>query len=355
MRRNTLVTLLVALVVTAAVLYGLYRIVGLSSVEPGTGQAPKPAATAGQPTTTPTPKAKTTAENTPTTTAKAPTTPSFDVVRVAHNCNAVIAGRAAPGATVTVKAGDQVIGTAKTDTDGSWVLVPAKPLESGSRALHLVQVLPGQAPVKSQEVVVVSVPKCGSSQQALAVLSPTNNGPSRVLQGPNQGAVHNKGLSLNSADYDDQGNLALSGKAPSGAEVRVYLDDHLIGRALANKNGDWQLALNKKLAAGLHDLRIDQVTPKGKVVARIEVPFQRPASATFGHLALGQVVVQPGNSLWRIARRTYGHGIRYTIIYEANRSQIRNPNLIYPGQVFSLPTLSEPSKSAPAKTAGSRD
>ena len=51
----------------------------------------------------------------------------------------------------------------------------------------------------------------------------------------------------------------------------------------------------------------------------------------------GSIVVQPGHSLWRIARETYGRGIRYTVIYEANRAQIRDPDLIYPGQVFVLP------------------
>ncbi|HCR67353.1 MAG TPA: hypothetical protein DIW38_12725, partial [Oceanicaulis sp.] len=51
----------------------------------------------------------------------------------------------------------------------------------------------------------------------------------------------------------------------------------------------------------------------------------------------GRVIVQPGNSLWRIARRLYGEGLQYTVIYEANRDQIRDPNLIYPGQVFSAP------------------
>lgn len=352
MRRNTLVTLLVGLIVAAAVLYGLFKISGLPSLWPSAGEAPKLATSAGPPPAAPKPEAKTGTKS--AAPASAAIVPSFDVVRVARNCNAVIAGRAAPGATVTVKAGDQVLGTATTNADGSWVLVPTKPLESGSRALRLVETEPGQAPVTSQEVVVVSVPKCGGSEKALAVLSPGNNQPSRVLQGPNPAAVHNKGLSLNAADYDDQGNLALSGQAPPGAEVRIYLDNQLIGRALADGKGDWQLALNKKLAAGLHDLRIDQVTPKGKVEARIEVPFQRPAAASFGHLALGQVVVHTGNSLWRIARRTYGHGIRYTIIYEANRSQIRNPNLIYPGQVFRLPTLSEAKKpgAASAKTSG---
>jgi nucleoid-associated protein YgaU len=48
-------------------------------------------------------------------------------------------------------------------------------------------------------------------------------------------------------------------------------------------------------------------------------------------------VVSRGDSLWRISRRIYGHGIRYTVIYDANQDQIRNPDLIYPGQVFVLP------------------
>jgi nucleoid-associated protein YgaU len=48
-------------------------------------------------------------------------------------------------------------------------------------------------------------------------------------------------------------------------------------------------------------------------------------------------VVQPGNSLWRLARRTYGEGLRFSVIYEANKDRVRDPDLIYPGQVLSLP------------------
>lgn len=44
-----------------------------------------------------------------------------------------------------------------------------------------------------------------------------------------------------------------------------------------------------------------------------------------------------GNSLWRISRAMLGHGVRYTQIYAANTQQIRDPRLIYPGQVFVLP------------------
>ena len=51
----------------------------------------------------------------------------------------------------------------------------------------------------------------------------------------------------------------------------------------------------------------------------------------------GLVIVQPGNSLWRIARRLYGKGIQYTTIFGANRDQIVDPSLIYPGQIFIVP------------------
>ncbi|MDB5560397.1 MAG: xkdP, partial [Enterovirga sp.] len=48
-------------------------------------------------------------------------------------------------------------------------------------------------------------------------------------------------------------------------------------------------------------------------------------------------IVARGDNLWSISKRTYGRGLRYTVIYGANTPQIRDPNLIYPGQVFVLP------------------
>ncbi|MBZ0325855.1 MAG: LysM peptidoglycan-binding domain-containing protein, partial [Alphaproteobacteria bacterium] len=77
--------------------------------------------------------------------------------------------------------------------------------------------------------------------------------------------------------------------------------------------------------------------PVGAVVARISTPFSR--AGVIGEIASGTVVVQPGNSLWRIARRVYGDGIRYTTIYDRNKAQIADPDLIYPGQIFTLPAV----------------
>lgn len=49
------------------------------------------------------------------------------------------------------------------------------------------------------------------------------------------------------------------------------------------------------------------------------------------------VTVQPGFTLWGIAQERYGNGVLYVQVFEANRDKIRNPDLIYPGQVLSVP------------------
>ena len=49
------------------------------------------------------------------------------------------------------------------------------------------------------------------------------------------------------------------------------------------------------------------------------------------------ITVQPGNTLWGIAREKYGEGVLYVRVFEANTDRIRDPDLIYPGQIFSVP------------------
>lgn len=49
------------------------------------------------------------------------------------------------------------------------------------------------------------------------------------------------------------------------------------------------------------------------------------------------VIIRRGDTLWQISRRVYGQGVRYTTIYLANENQIRNPDLIAPGQIFTVP------------------
>src|SRR5690606_36086009 len=55
---------------------------------------------------------------------------------------------------------------------------------------------------------------------------------------------------------------------------------------------------------------------------------------------MGAVIIRRGDTLWRISRRVYGHGIRYSTIYLANQDQIADPDRIWPAQVFTVPDKS---------------
>ena len=68
-----------------------------------------------------------------------------------------------------------------------------------------------------------------------------------------------------------------------------------------------------------------------------QVPAEQSAAPELASAAPTQVIIQPGNNLWKLSRQIYGKGIMYTVIYEANKDQIRRPELIYPGQIFLTP------------------
>ena len=271
------------------------------------------------------------------------TAPTFDVVRVSPSGSAVIAGRADPGAQVIVRDGGKPIGEAKADNRGEWVLLPLAPLPPGGRELTVASRLPGLAEL-SGDSVILSVPEpwaaavqaAAASEPAPVVLVPKAGTP-RILGTPDLAArPGGTALGLGTVDYDDQGDIHFAGIARPGAQVRLYVDNTPAGDAVADPQGRWSISPRAAVAAGLHRLRVDQLTGAGRVQARVEVPFQR-SSLPASDLANGRVVVQPGQTLWRLARSAYGSGVRYTVIYLANRDQIRDPHLIYPGQAFALP------------------
>jgi nucleoid-associated protein YgaU len=270
----------------------------------------------------------------PTTSAPGPVAPSFDIVRVGPSGNAVIAGRAEPGAEVTVLESGKPVGTAHADSGGSWMLVPAAPLPSGAAELTLSSQGKTGVAVAGQAPVLLVIPGANApAAPPLAVLAQPN-APSRLLQAP-EGTKPGK-LGLDTVDYDDHGAVRFSGTAPAHAPLRVYVDTAPVGETTGDNSGHWTLSPEKPVEPGVHNLRLDQLTADGKVASRVELPFLRETLAQ-SQVAAGSVVVQPRQNLWRLARRAYGAGIRYTVIYQANHDQIRDPRLIYAGQIFTIP------------------
>ena len=84
------------------------------------------------------------------------------------------------------------------------------------------------------------------------------------------------------------------------------------------------------------------------VARRAETGADNAASGAGGGVPpVSLITVQPGHTLWAISDARYGAGELYVVIYRANRDQIRNPDLIYPGQVFTLPDNQPPDNQPP--------
>jgi nucleoid-associated protein YgaU len=203
---------------------------------------------------------------------------------------------------------------------------------------------PGSAPAAKPKngAPAANPPSSIGPSGSLVVLS-QGDAPPRLLQ-PVPGS-HPGPVGLDIVQYDQQGHIRFVGHAAPGRSVRLYVDNKPVGDATADASGQWQLLPSNELKPGVHKLRADELTPSGKVAARSEVPFAR---ADLAHLLLpGQAVVQPGDSLWLISRHTFGHGTEYTAIFKENTDQIRDADLIYPGQTFHMPTADEAAHAPP--------
>lgn len=156
-------------------------------------------------------------------------------------------------------------------------------------------------------------------------------------------------VAIDAISYTDAGDVTIAGRGKPGKFVQVYLDNASAGGTGIDAAGQWSTVL-ASVAPGLYTLRVDEVDETGKVLSRIETPFKReapeklvetqpkpPASEAPKPPAVKVVTVQPGSTLWAIAREKYGDGVLYVRVYEANKDRIRNPDLIYPGQVFVVP------------------
>jgi nucleoid-associated protein YgaU len=277
--------------------------------------------------------------------------PAFDLVRISRGGTGVIAGRMAPGSKVELLANGKKISEVVADANGEWVMILEEPLEAGSVELNLTARAADGAMAEAENIVVVSVPERENDrflerQQngVVAVLSPKDGeGGSTVLQKPGVAAFAEVGesLSLETVDFGDGGEPVFAGRSLPRVDVRLYLDDTYIGNVRADDTGRWQVPLVAGgLTMGAHSVRLDQVIGDGQVQLRVEQPFET-GQPIDPKLASGGVFVRPGNTLWQIARQLYGSGVRYTLIFRENSEQIRDPDMIYPGQIFKLPQKSD--------------
>ncbi len=283
--------------------------------------------------------------------------PRFDIVRVDPEGHAVLAGRAPPKSEVTVYDGDHEVGRVTADDGGDWALVPDFPLPPGKSQLTLRATTKNGAVTRSDGVVAMLVPEPATkptsdselqakpattaatlkAEAPIAVLVP-REGPAAGLQLPPLAGTGEGRLAMDIIEYGTQGAVIFEGRAAPGVQIGAYLDNRKVGGAAADAEGKWRIVTKENVPAGRYRLKLELRNEAGKRVAQLTMPFERAAVPE--QIPGDLVIVQPGNSLWRIARRSYGRGRRYLEIYHANHRQISNPRLIFPGQLLQIPTKS---------------
>jgi nucleoid-associated protein YgaU len=299
--------------------------------------------------------------------------PEFDVVRIEPNGEAVIAGRAPPGTTVELLRDGEPHDHVVVDPSGQFAMIP-RPLPPGTYGLTLRSRQPdGKEVTSTQSVAVVLEPN--NDKAMVALMAPDK--PTVVLSAPSAPASATETTVIEAVDVEPSGKFHVSGRARPGAVVRLYLNDSFIASATAGNDGRLAITINEGVAPGKYRVRLDELASgSGKVRARAEVPFDVPNTITTASISasaatparpdaaatqqprlaaaesatlpegtpssvvvpkIATIKVARGDSLWRLSRQALGGGERYAVIYKANREQIRNPNLIYPGQVLVLP------------------
>ncbi len=262
--------------------------------------------------------------------------PTFDVVNVDDEGQLIIAGRAGKNQVVQIYNGDQLLGEVTTNQFGEFVFMPDEKLGPGAYDLSLVS--DGIKSIDSVSIIVPENQNIVAGNNTTSDVIVTVNKPDGTIKKVLQGATNSNetnNLSFDSLSYSDKGSLNLSGKAKPGSKIDIYIGKELVGTAYADEDGFWNIILDKPVKPGDYILRFNEIQNE-KIIASLETPI-RQSDLTKVDISDNAILVQPGNSLWRISRRFYGEGILYTLIFKANQNKIDNPDLIYPGQIFEIP------------------
>ena len=313
-----------------------------------------------------------------------PEPPTFDLVRVEKDGSALVAGAGAATATIVLNIDGAEIASVPTDGRGKFVAMFNLAPSTAPRLLSMIMRMADGTLVPAAATVAIAptvapepqvamagaepVPEIGTElaaapeTQAPAALLITEEG-AKVLQSAESAPLALvSNVTIDTISYGADGAVQLAGRGKASSALRFYLDNAVLAEGRIGPDGNWSETL-PEIAPGIYKLRVDQLDETGKVTSRFETPFKREtvaalalaANATSADTATSDaapaaegtdaqapvrpvsVTVQPGFTLWRIARETLGEGMLYVQVFDANKDQIRDPDLIYPGQVFAIP------------------
>jgi nucleoid-associated protein YgaU len=232
----------------------------------------------------------------------------------------IFSGQAEAGTSVRLYVDNRSVGDAAVAADGTWTFADNEDIAPGNHSLRVDQ-LQRDGSVSRR----IELPFVRATPQDIASL----NDPAQAEP---------------KADYAADAAPALPEPIPTASA-----DEPPSARPAAMEQSPGSEMANVEHTAEAAPAALDpeSLTDSSGKLASADPPAA-PAEPSLPRN--GKIVIQPGNSLWRISRVIYGRGIEYTVIYEANKDYIRNPNLIYPGQIFATPGVVPPESIDPKST-----
>ena len=289
----------------------------------------------------------------------------IDLAQVRPDGNAVFAGKAPPGAEVTVFEGEIVLGTTTADASGEWVIVPEKALGMGEHLISVGAKTEGGDADIADVTLAIKVGETTDEQPLVALLPQTETEIPQLLQSPDDQAetaqqiviaeradapataeeamaadpamaVAGPAIAPRSLSWKEGGALTVSGVSRGGVSMRATAAGNGFGAADIGADGAWQVTGRVDLDRARRVMLFALVDEAGTTVATYELPVAtRDLSQGLDGSRL--VIVQQGDALWRIAYRSYGEGIKYVDIVRRNAAAINDPDLIFPNQIFAIP------------------
>ena len=182
--------------------------------------------------------------------------PTFDIARIETSGDAVIAGRAAPGASVELLRNGEVHDRAVANAEGQFAMVPPRlPAGNYDLTLRADKAADGKPATSKQSVAVALAPNT-NDRPVVALMTPDK--PTVVLSQP--GAAKNAGaIVVEAVEVQGTGKLHVSGRARPGASARFYLNDSFVAAATAGADGRFAITINEGVAPGNYRVRLDEV------------------------------------------------------------------------------------------------
>ena len=315
--------------------------------------------------------------------------PNITLARIGADGSAVLAGLAAPASQIIVKENDVQLASGQADDNGEWVIILETNLSPGNHLLTiemrtqsgivkrdqravLVEIAKAEqdtplvalVPVEEQkegvaadqqadkaEVEILSVPKSlsqntgaaetasGTSPQQPPVVSEIRPVTAdKQVQQPVEVAQIPAAIFINTLAWQSSTALRINGNAQSGERVTVRFAGLT---SIADYNADtgrWSATLTlPQSLTGIVSMQAELMSDADDSIASTQIDVD-VSQLEIGRDGREMVVIKKGDMLWRIAYRTYGQGIRYLDIVKQNQSRISNPDIIFPTQIFILPS-----------------